>query len=242
MRVLIISDIHANLTALETVLAEAGQVDATWCLGDLVGYGPDPNECVERVRQLPNLMCIIGNHDAAALRHIDADTFNPEARMAILWTEAALTESSKAFLRSLPEKIQIEQVTLSHGSPRHPVWEYLLDTRTATLNFDYFETPFCFVGHTHLPVIYTLLGDNHLARLGIPEPNQTFTLPERAIVNPGSVGQPRDRDPRAAFAIYDSETLMWDYRRVAYDIEAVQQRMLQAKLPERHIHRLSAGW
>ena len=146
-------------------------------------------------------------------------------------------------MTSLPEKIQIGEATLSHGSPRHPVWEYLLDTRTATLNFDYFETPFCFVGHTHLPVIYTLMeNDDHLARLAIPEPNQTLTLPVRAIVNPGSVGQPRDRDPRAAFAIYDTESQAWDYRRVAYDIDAVQQRMMQARLPERHIHRLAAGW
>jgi diadenosine tetraphosphatase ApaH/serine/threonine PP2A family protein phosphatase len=242
MRILIISDIHANLTALEAVLATAGNFDAAWCLGDLVGYGPDPNECIKRVRELPNLLCIIGNHDAAALMQIDADTFNPEARNAILWTRKALTESSQAFLNGLPEKIEVGQVTLTHGSPRHPVWEYLLDTRTATTNFDYFETPLCFVGHTHLPVIYTLYDPEHLARLNIPDPNETMTLPARAIINPGSVGQPRDRDPRAAFAIYDDEANTWDYRRVLYDIPAVQARMIGAGLPERHIQRLVAGW
>src|SRR5512136_1018816 len=105
MRILVISDIHANLTALEAVLAEAGDIDATWCLGDLVGYGPDPNECIERICQLRNLACIIGNHDAAALKQIDADTFNPEARLAIQWTQRKLNHTSRDFLSQLPEKI-----------------------------------------------------------------------------------------------------------------------------------------
>lgn len=242
MRVLIISDIHANLTALETVLDEAGQYDAVWCLGDLVGYGPDPNECIARVRQLPGLQCIIGNHDMAALHQLSSDSFNPEARAAIVWTQKTLTESSKIFLQHLPEKIELPEVTLAHGSPRHPVWEYLLDARTATLNFDFFDTQLCFVGHTHLPVIYSM---NHLhvgASLSIPEPGQLIPAPERAILNPGSVGQPRDRDPRAAYAIYDTDTKIWEYCRVDYDIQSVQERMRNAGLPDRHIQRLSAGW
>lgn len=242
MRTLIISDIHANLTALEAVLEAAGDFDAAWCLGDLVGYGPDPNECVARVRELPGLLCIIGNHDAAALQQIDADTFNPEARTAIFWTRNTLSDESRAFLKSLPERIDIDEVTLSHGSPRHPVWEYLLDTRTATLNFDYFQTRLCLVGHTHLPVLYTLYDDAYSAQMTIPEPNQKISLPGRAIINPGSVGQPRDRDPRSSFAILDTENNTWDYRRVEYDIPAVQARMEKAGLPERHIYRLSAGW
>lgn len=242
MRVLVISDIHANLTALDAVIEAAGPIDETWCLGDLVGYGPDPNECVERVRSLPRLTCIIGNHDAAALNQIDSDTFNPEARTAIHWTQKTLTQSSKNFLRGLQEKVKLDQVTLAHGSPRHPVWEYLLDTRTATINFEYFDTPLCLVGHTHLPVIYTMHDSNHLARLNIPEPNAPAPLPARAIVNPGSVGQPRDRDPRAAFAILDDSDNTWDYRRVSYDIPAVQARMRQAGLPERHIVRIASGW
>ena len=168
MRILIISDLHANITALEAVLAEAGPVDACWCLGDLVGYGPDPNECIECVRGLPNLKCIIGNHDAAVLKQIDVDTFNPEARLAIIWTQKALTENNVAFLRLLPEKLEIGQVTLAHGSPRHPVWEYLLDRRTATLNFSYFGTPYGFVGHTHLPVLYSLTNGQNVAGMSIP--------------------------------------------------------------------------
>lgn len=242
MHILVISDIHANLTALQAVLAHAGEFEAAWCLGDLVGYGPDPNECIEAVRQLPNLICIIGNHDAAALEQLDADSFNPEARQAILWTVKTLSEASSAFLRSLPERVDMDCVTLAHGSPRHPVWEYLLDTHTAYRNFDFFEVPYCFVGHTHLPVIYQLSNENHSTRLMIPEPNSMFKLSPRAILNPGSVGQPRDRDPRSAYAIYDPDQNTWDYRRVTYNIEEVQERMKAAGLPDRHIQRLAGGW
>ena len=242
MRILIISDIHANITALNTVLEMAGSFDAVWCLGDLIGYGPDPNACVETIRNLPSLTCIIGNHDAAALNHIDTTNFNPEARAAIIWTQNQLTEANAEFLKSLPEKIEICGVTLAHGSPRHPVWEYLLDNRTARHSFDYFTTDYCLVGHTHLPVLYMLEDDNYPARLMVPEPNTSLRLKPRSIINPGSVGQPRDRDPRAAFAIYDPENATWEYRRVGYNIGDVQQRMVTAGLPDRHIARLSAGW
>lgn len=242
MRILIISDIHANLTALETVLKDAGSVEAIWCLGDLVGYGPDPNECIARVREQPNLICMLGNHDAAVLRQIDIDTFNLEARLAIYWTQKTLTQESITFLQKLPETKIWDHVVLAHGSPRQPVWEYLLDTRTATLNFDYFETPYCFVGHSHLPVMYHLPDESRIARLFVPEASLQLTMAPRAIFNPGSVGQPRDRDPRAAYAIYDPDQNIWEYRRVTYDIAAVQARMFAVDLPERHIQRLSAGW
>jgi predicted phosphodiesterase len=242
MRILVLSDIHANLTALEAVLADAGEVDATWCLGDLVGYGPDPNDCIFRVRQLPNLVCLIGNHDAAALNQIDVNSFNPEARRAVLWTQETLTPANVDYLRELPERVVLESVTLVHGSPRQPVWEYLLDTRTATHNFSYFDTPFCFVGHSHLPVIYQLNDGRVQASLIVPNPQAAFMMKPRAILNPGSVGQPRDHDPRASYAIYDSDRSTWEYRRVRYEISLVQARMRQAGLPLRHIQRLSAGW
>jgi len=242
MQILIISDIHANLSALDSVLESAGEIDAVWCLGDLVGYGPDPNECVERVRNLTNLTCIIGNHDAAVLDQIDSATFNPEARLAIQWTQQALSRSSLAFLGGLPEKVVAEDVTLAHGSPRQPVWEYLLDSRTATHNFAHFDTPFCFVGHTHLPVLYDQRNGLGSAHITVPEPGTLIKIQPRAIINPGSVGQPHDRDPRAAYAIYDSEAHTWGYHRVPYDIPADQKRMIAVGLPERQIHRLSAGW
>ncbi len=242
MRILVISDIHANLNALEAVVADAGEIDAAWCLGDLVGYGPDPNECIERIRELPNLICLIGNHDAAALGQIDINSFNPEARTAVKWTQEALTPTNKDYLRNLPERQVEEPVTLVHGSPRQPVWEYLLDTRTASKNFDYFDTPYCFVGHSHLPVIYQMKDNYPLAKLVIPEPQSRIELEPRAILNPGSVGQPRDHNPKAAYAIFDPEALNWDYRRVEYDISSVQERMKEQSLPARHIERLSAGW
>jgi predicted phosphodiesterase len=240
MRILVISDIHSNLSALDAVLTDAGEFDATWCLGDLVGYGPDPNECIAKVRTLPNLRCIIGNHDAAALDQIDTKTFNMEARQALEWTQKTLTESSISFLSSLQQKIEINNVTLTHGSPRHPVWEYLMDPKTAALNFDYFSTPYCFVGHTHLPVVYTR--EEKKLVVYKPTPNKKITLSPRTIINPGSVGQPRDHDPRAAYVIYNPEENTWDYRRLTYDIPAVQTRMTDAQLPERHIVRLQAGW
>lgn len=242
MRILILSDIHANLTALDAVLADAGPIDSAWCLGDLVGYGPDPNECIQRIRALPNLICILGNHDAAALSQIDSSTFNPEARQAIQWTQNTLSDASMAFLGMLPERVTLDQVTLVHGSPRQPVWEYLLDTYNATRSFEYFESPYCFVGHTHLPIVYHMVDSSRLAQLSIPEPNTRFTLTPRTIINPGSVGQPRDRDPRAAYSIYDPDDSSWDYHRVTYDIVAVQGRMKALGLPERHIQRLEAGW
>lgn len=240
MRALVISDIHANLSALETVLAIAGSVDAVWCLGDIVGYGPDPNECVQRLEALPNFNCLQGNHDAAAIGSLPLESFNAEARSSIEWLRNTLTEDSLSFLKGLQPRRELNGVTLAHASPRHPMLEYLLDTFSAGENFSYFATDFCFVGHTHVPVLFTL--NSHGVSLQVPAVNQTFTLERRCIANPGSVGQPRDRDPRASFAIFDDETNTWDYRRVEYDVPAVQARMLAFGLPERHISRLAGGW
>ncbi len=208
MRILVISDLHANLTALEAVIAAAGEFDSTWCLGDLVGYGPDPNECIARLRQLPNLQCVIGNHDAAVLMQIDADTFNPEARSALLWTRKTISEEVCKFLEVLPERIVIEDlgVTLVHGSPRHPVWEYLLDVHTATANFNYFETPVCLVGHTHLPAVFSLQNDRYSASLQISGTWPIYSASQaghhqsgisRAAARPRPQGQLRDLRQRA---------------------------------------------
>ncbi|HSF82456.1 MAG TPA: metallophosphoesterase family protein [Anaerolineales bacterium] len=242
MRILVISDIHANLTALEAVIKHASQVDAVWCLGDLVGYGPDPNECVTMVRSLPNLVCVLGNHDAAVLRQIDSSAFNPEARQVIYWTQSELTNDNLDFLKNLPERAVQDHVTLVHGSPRQPVWEYLLDTHNATHSFEYFDTQYCFVGHTHLPVMYHFTQGDQSSHLFIPTADSHVLLNPRAILNPGSVGQPRDRNPKAAYAIYYPEKETWEPYRVPYEIAAVQNRMQAARLPERHIQRLSGGW
>lgn len=242
MRTLIISDIHANLTALETILAHAGKIDSVWCLGDLVGYGPDPNECIKKVSELPNLTCVIGNHDAAVIDQIDPISFNYEARTAINWTKNCLSKENRGFLENLPRKAEIGDVTLVHGSPRQPVWEYLLDITTATRSFNYFTTPFCFIGHTHLPMQYQLEDGKKIAWHHVPKPNTHRSLTPRAIMNPGSVGQPRDRDSRAAYAIYIPQEHTWENYRVTYDLSSVQKRMREYNMPERHIIRLSNGW
>lgn len=243
MRVLVLSDIHANLTALEAVLADAGAVDATWCLGDVVGYGPDPNEVVERMRQIPNLTCLLGNHDVAVLGQMDYAVFNTEARRSLLWQKKALTPENAAFLERLPQETQVRaSVSLAHGSPRDPVWEYILNTLVARLNFEAFDTPYCFVGHSHIQCMFRLDTERDRVSLEILRPNEVYPLRPRAILNPGSVGQPRDRDPRAAYAIFDTEAETWEPRRVAYDIAAVQRRIRTAGLPEKHAIRLLEGW
>lgn len=240
MRVLVISDIHANLTALETVLTSAGNVDDVWCLGDLVGYGPDPNECIERLGSLHSLTCLLGNHDAAAIGDLPLDSFNSDARTSIEHLQQTISASSLDFLRQLEPLRLVHGVTLAHASPRQPVLEYLLDSFAAAENFDVFDSKYCFVGHTHVPVLF-FQGD-HGVGLQIPHADITFNLDSRCIANPGSVGQPRDRDPRAAYAIFDDDLLTWEYHRVAYDIPAVQARMQAAGLPQRHIERLAGGW
>jgi len=240
MRILVLSDIHANLTALESVIADAGEFDAAWCLGDIVGYGPDPNECLDVVRALPGLVCVLGNHDAAMIGEIDSEAFNPEARVSIEWTKETVTEENMAFMVDLPKHIAVDRVTIVHGSPRAPTFEYLLHPYTATLNFAYFETDFSFFGHTHIPTIFRLR--NGYADLAVLEAPAEFALEPRLMINPGSVGQPRDRDPRAAYAIYDTTGNRWEYRRVEYDIAAVQDRMKAVGLPLKHIQRLAEGW
>ena len=243
MRVLVISDIHANLNALEAVLADAGQVDETWCLGDLIGYGPDPNEVVERLRDLPNLTCILGNHDVAVLGQMDYAVFNTDARKSLLWQQQHVTTSNMIYLENLSkDKLVRGNVSLAHGSPRDPVWEYILNTLSARLNFGAFTTPYCFVGHTHIQCMFQLDAEKDLVTQYLPRPGQMIKLSPRAILNPGSVGQPRDRDSRSAYAIYDPQTSSWEPRRVAYDISAVQARIRAAELPEKHALRLAEGW
>jgi predicted phosphodiesterase len=243
MRILVISDIHANCTALEAVLADAGQVDATWCLGDLVGYGPDPEACLEIIRKIPDLTCIKGNHDAASLDSTSLAIFNSDARRSLTWTRGQLSQRSLDYLRSLPEVlVERGEVSLVHGSPRDPIWEYILNTVTARFNFSAFSTPWCFVGHSHLQCIFERDDKKDIVDLVVAPPGKPYDLTNRAILNPGSVGQPRDRNPLAAYAIYRPKNHSWEPRRVAYDIPAVQERIRAAGLPEKHAARLAEGW
>lgn len=242
MQVLVLSDIHANLAALDGVLEAAGDFDTIWCLGDVVGYGPDPNACVDRLRELKPEHWLAGNHDWAALGRLETEDFNSMARVAALWTRQQLTPASIALLKTLPAQVRAsEQFTLAHGSPRRPIWEYVLNARTAAANFAHFDTPYCLVGHTHVPAIYRQLN----GRVDVP----AFILGEpiqltngRSIINPGGVGQPRDGDPRASYLILDSEALTVTYHRVAYPIQKTQARMSEVGLPSRLITRLNYGW
>ncbi len=243
MRYLVLSDIHANLAALEAVLADAGVVDGAWCLGDTVGYGPQPNECADRVQRLPELRCVAGNHDWGALGKLDLWAFNREARLAAEWTGRQLTPASRAWLAGLPERIEVEGFTLVHGSPRHPIWEYVLNSTVAQENMAYFATLACLVGHTHIPAIYLEPGLQHrTAPARVPEPGELISYRAvRSIINPGGVGQPRDGDPRASYLLLDTDAAALEYRRVAYPIEETQALMEAAGLPSRLIARLSYG-
>lgn len=238
MKILVFSDIHSNLTALEAVLAAAGSVDAHWCLGDIVGYGPDPNECIALVRDLSNLVCVRGNHDAATLGAVDQQTFNHEAGLAITWTKRHLNAEGMQYLLSLPEKLEVDDITIVHGSPRNPVWDYVMDYRTALRMFEYFNTNVCLLGHTHVPAIWTEENEPKAPVMDF----QKNILHTKTILNPGSVGQPRDHDARAAYAIFDPEEKTWELRRISYDVASVQARIKKSGLPWRHAMRLAEGW
>jgi diadenosine tetraphosphatase ApaH/serine/threonine PP2A family protein phosphatase len=249
MRVLVFSDVHANVTALDAVLEDAARrtpagtaIDAYWYLGDLVGYGPDPNECVQRIRTLPNLVALIGNHDQAALGLLPLSRFNREARLAAEWTREVLLEENRGFLQALPSQVVVEEFTLAHGSPRQPIWEYILDYHTADMNFDAFPTDYCLVGHSHIPLQFHRNSASTYPEALPVRWQEAAPLEPRMILNPGSVGQPRDMDPRAAYALLDTEARTWECRRIAYDIEAVQRRIQEAGLPPRHAERLAIGW
>lgn len=246
MRYLLISDIHANLVAFETVLKDAeGMYDKVWCLGDMVGYGPDPNECVELLLTLDHL-CIAGNHDWAVLDKLDVEDFNPDARFATLWTREQLKPDVQEYLDNLPIALIEEEIyTLVHGSPRHPIWEYILYPAVAQSNFKQFNTPYCFVGHTHNPVIFQEAedGSEPITVLAPDFNNSPLTLgEERLIINPGSVGQPRDGDARAAYGILDTEAKTFSHRRVSYPVSVTQEKMKEYDFPARLWNRLAFGW
>jgi diadenosine tetraphosphatase ApaH/serine/threonine PP2A family protein phosphatase len=243
MAILILSDVHANLEALQAVLAEAGKFDDVWFLGDAVGYGPDPNACVERLLALEPRFWLAGNHDWAALGRLDLTEFNPEARAAAEWTSEQLTGDVRTFLEGLEPRLDPPDVglNLSHGSPRYPIWEYVLDAATATENFECFTSRLSFFGHTHVPAVYEEGVDGAL-RVAIT-PGLSIVLDEvRRMINPGGVGQPRDGDPRASYLLFDPENEWLTFHRVPYDIKTTQEKILRAGLPARLAARLEYGW
>ena len=242
MRYGIVADVHSNLAAFEAVLADMGTVDAVWCLGDLVGYGPEPNECIELLRRHQHL-CVMGNHDAVAVGEMDSSAFNAVAALAAEWTARQLTERSFQFLSALPYVLAEGPFTIVHGSPRQPIWEYITQESRAAANFAYFDTPACLVGHTHVPVLFEQQIDVDRVFGRVPGPGDTELVGNvRFIANPGGVGQPRDGDPRAAYAIYDSDAATLEWRRVAYPIEVTQRKMREVGLPDQLIERIAFGW
>ena len=241
MHYLILSDIHANLTALEAVLADAPDFDQIWCLGDLVGYGPNPNECVERIQDFDHIS-LAGNHDLAALGRLDIRSFNTDARLANAWTQSELTPAVREYLSGLPPKMEKDDFYLAHASPREPVWEYILDASLAYANFAYFSATICLVGHTHVPIIFELDEEQRRCETTVAPFSESVSLgPRRMIINPGSVGQPRDGNPQASYAMLDTENMTWEFRRVTYPVEITQERMRARGLPRRLIERLDMG-
>ena len=242
MRNLVISDIHANYEALETVIKNAGDIDSVWCLGDLVGYGPDPNGCIDLLRSLPNLVCVRGNHDAAILGQMNVALFNEEARSTIDWQLSQLSNENLEYLYNLPEKVSVSDCMLVHGSPRYPIWEYILDPFVAQINFGLFSEDYCFVGHSHQPLLCHWDTDSQKMKWNNNVNGKTYQLRPKMILNPGSVGQPRDNDPRASFGIFEDEKKEWEVFRIDYPIEITQSRIREVKLPEKNGQRLAGGW
>ncbi len=241
MRIAIISDVHSNLVALEAVLADAeGRgAEAIWNLGDTVGYGPDPNGVVARLAEA-GAVSVLGNHDAAAMGRIGTEWFNRLAAEAAEWTRDQLAPETAAYLGGLGEVAREGEWSLVHGTLREPMWEYLITEEAAEGHFQRQETPYSAVGHTHVPLLVRR-GDQG-AEGSTPVEGEAEALGEGPLcLNPGSVGQPRDGDPRASYALVDGDRGTVTHYRVVYDIGETQRRMADAGLPRELAARLSAG-
>ena len=240
MRYAILSDIHGNLEALRAVFHDcAGRTDAVLCLGDTVGYGADPLACVELVAERARAT-VGGNHEYAVAGRLGMTWFNRYARVAAEWTQQQLDEDHRAYLGALPLITELGDATLVHASPAQPdEWDYLVTAEDGFAAFASFATRWCFVGHSHVPGAWSLgsAGPEH-------HPGAVRLQSERGrryIVNVGSVGQPRDRDPRAAYAIWDVEAGWLEIRRIAYDVSTARHKIVEAGLPRFLADRLTAG-
>ena len=242
MRVAVISDIHANLPALEAVLAEldAEPPDEVWCLGDLIGYGPKPNECVATVRERAKL-CLVGNHDLGVLGRIRLEYFGGEADEAARWTRGILAEDARSYLAALEPQGSRAGIGLYHGSPRDPIWEYVLDGWTAARSLEMAPERHVLVGHSHIALQIAVAADGTQSG-GLAPPGTDVPLDETSrLVNPGSVGQPRDGDPRAAWLVIDTESGRATFRRTEYPIGRTQADVRAAGLPDALALRLEHG-
>jgi diadenosine tetraphosphatase ApaH/serine/threonine PP2A family protein phosphatase len=240
MVVAILSDIHGNLEALETAFRsiDGEAVDEVLCLGDIVGYGPNPNECVDRIRARCSHV-LLGNHDAAAVGLTTIESFNAHARRAALWTRDRLRPESADYLRALPMDYRTDAFYAVHSSPNErEEWHYVVNQAIAEEAFLAFEDSICFLGHSHVPV-YFRKGAGRGVRIG--EGEVSFAEGDRYLINVGSVGQPRDNDPRLSFGIYDTGRRVLALRRESYDIATTSAKILKAGLPEMLATRLHLG-
>ena len=240
----VFSDVHGNYEALKAVLAfyRKNGVENFICCGEVVGYGPQPLECAETMRGLKNLSIVMGNHDAATVGKMDLKWFNPNAAWAIDFARGQLTGQAMDFLARLPERLENKDFTVVHGSPRKPLTEYMLSESQFTDNLKGWNISPCFIGHSHMP-LYFRNGETGIPRTEFLKP--AVRVPVAAgpvMLNPGSVGQPRDGDPRAACGIYDPETKVFELYRVFYNVEATQQLMAGLKMPSILSERLSFGF
>ena len=242
MRVAVVSDIHSNLHALEAVLAaiEAEAPDELWCLGDLVGYGPRPNECCALIADRADV-CLAGNHDLGVLGTIDLVEFGGEAGIAAGWTRDVLDPEARALLEPLEPKGTAHGVALYHGSARDPVWEYVLSDEAALATLEIAGSPLVLVGHSHVALRVARSGDGDLDGGLAPAGTELALADVQALLNPGSVGQPRDGDPRAAYLVLDLDARRASFRRVEYDIQRTQREIREAGLPELLAARLELG-
>jgi len=241
LRVAVISDIHANLHGLEAVLGaiDADPPDELWCLGDLVGYGPRPNEVVELIRERAEL-CLVGNHDLGTLGRLDLDDFSHDAAAVVRWTRTVLLDENRAFLGELEPEARDERAELFHASPRDPVWEYVITEESALAALELTVSPLVLVGHSHIALSVSM-ANGGLSGAVAPEGTEATLGEGRRLLNPGSVGQPRDGDPRAAWLEVDFDARTARFHRVAYDIERTQSELRERDLPEALAERLSQG-
>lgn len=247
MRYGIFGDVHSNIEALEVVLAalRAARVDRFLCLGDLVGYGADPRAVLEQVRRL-DMAVVAGNHDWATAGVITCEQFNEAARTAVEWTRGVLNRNETAYLKSLPLTAVGEGFTLAHGTLDHPeLFDYLLNRVTACDQAELMTTQILFVGHTHLPVVFEvdLHHDRCRTTMLTGDITRVALRPDRRyVINVGSVGQPRDGDPRASCGILDTGAQTVEVMRLEYDVETTQRKIRAAGLPDRLADRLEVGW
>jgi diadenosine tetraphosphatase ApaH/serine/threonine PP2A family protein phosphatase len=241
MRVAVVSDIHSNLHALEAVLAAIDEEapDELWCLGDLVGYGARPNECCAAMAERADV-CLAGNHDLAVRGTIELEEFGGEAAVAARWTREVLEPESQELLDRLVPTGTAHGVSLYHGSARDPVWEYVLSDASALATLELADSPLVLVGHSHVALQIVQSGDE-LEGAVAPAGTEIGLDGVRALLNPGSVGQPRDSDPRAAFLLLDLDARRASFRRVEYDVEQTQREIRDAGLPELLAARLELG-